>query len=387
MRIIVLGYIIRGPIGGMAWHHLQYVLGLKELGHDVYFFEDSDDYPSCYDPTTNSTKIDPSYGLEFASYTFKSVGLAEKWTYYDAHTQTWFGPVADRALEICISADLLLNISGVNPLRDWFDRIPMRVLIDTDPAFLQIRHLQDKNARQMAARHTAFLSFGGNVGGAASLPDDGFTWLPTRQPIVLRSWPVVAGPSRGKFTTVMQWESYPPAVHEGRIFGTKSMSFEPYEDLPQKTPTAFKLAIGNPASHLLALGWSLCDPLEVTKDIWSYQSFIKESKAEFSVAKHGYIVSRSGWFSERSANYLASGRPVVVQNTGFTDWLPSGEGILAFSNPDEALAGIDEINAHYEIHCDSARQIAEAYFDSDKVLTLLIAAASAKRSKTKSEMT
>ena len=141
MRIIVLGYIVRGPIGGMAWHHLQYVLGLTRLGHDVYFFEDSDDYPSCYDPTTNCMQVDASYGLTFTSRTFNAIGLSEKWAYYDAHTQTWSGPAGSKALEICASADLFLNISGVNPLRDWFEHVPVRVLIDTDPVFLQIAHL------------------------------------------------------------------------------------------------------------------------------------------------------------------------------------------------------------------------------------------------------
>ena len=377
MRIIVLGYIIRGPIGGMAWHHLQYLLGLKQLGHDVYFFEDSDNYPSCYNPVTNSTGSDASYGLQFVSSTLGSVGLEGGWTYYDAHTGTWSGPIENRALQICETADVLLNVSSVNPIRDWFSKIPIRVLIDTDPVFTQIRHIEDQSAKEMAARHTAFFSFGANVNGRASLPNDGFNWIPTRQPIALESWPVTAGPKHGSFTTVMQWESYPPAHYGGRVFGTKSMSFKPYEDLPRKTTSHLELAVGNPASHLSAHGWKLSNPLEVARDIWSYQSFIKRSKAEFSVAKHGYVETRSGWFSERSANYLASGRPVVVQDTGFTDWLPSGEGVLAFSSPDEALTGIDQINARYESHCASARQIAAEYFDSDVVLTDLLNTATA----------
>ena len=378
MRIIVLGYIIRGPIGGMAWHHLQYVLGLTRLGHDVYFFEDSDDYASCYDPTTNSMEVDPSYGIAFASQIFNAIGLSEKWTYYDAHSQNWSGPAAGRALEICTSADLLLNISGVNPLRDWFERVPVRVLIDTDPVFLQIRHLQNAQARQMAARHTAFLSFGENIGGIASLPDDGFPWAPTRQPIVIDCWPVTAGTKEGKFTTVMQWESYPPAQYEGRVFGMKSMSFGPYQDLPQRAAATFELAIGNPPRELARLGWSIRNPLEVTKDPWTYQSFIMQSKAEFSVAKHGYVVSRSGWFSERSASYLACGRPVLVQDTSFTEWLPAGEGVVPFTSPNEALAGIEKINACYESHCVRAREVAEAYFGSGGVLNRLLDAAYAK---------
>jgi hypothetical protein len=372
LRVIVLGYIVRGPLGGLAWHHLQYILGLTRLGHDVYFFEDSDDYPSCYDPRTNSLGDDPGYGMEFASHIFEAVGLSWRWAYYDAHTASWFGPAADGALAVCASADILLNISGVNPIREWYERIPTRVLIDTDPLFVQVRHLQNVQAKQRASQHNAFLSFGENVGGTATLPDDGFAWHPTRQPIVLECWPFTNGPKQGRFTTVMQWESYAPVEYGGKIYGMKSMSFGPYRDLPRRTETSFELAIGNPPAELERCGWGVRNPLEVTRDPWTYQSFIMESKAEFSVAKHGYVVSRSGWFSERSACYLASGRPVLVQDTGFSEWLPPGRGVIAFEIPDQALEGIKEINSRYEFHCRSARDIAEAYFDSGKVLNQLL---------------
>jgi hypothetical protein len=375
LRIIVLGYIVRGPLGGLAWHHLQYVLGLRKLGHDVYFFEDSNDYPCCYDPTTHVIGTDPSYGLAFAAHAFHRVGHADRWTYYDAHSGRWFGPAANCALEICTSADLLLNISGFNPLRRWSMRVPNRVLIDTDPVFLQIRHLQDQNAKELALQHTAFFSFGENIGRVAEMPTDQLPWLPTRQPIVLDCWPVTPGPERAKFTTVMQWDSYEPAQYEGRTFGMKSVSFEPYLDLPKTAGGIFELAIGKPPAGLTELGWQLRNPLEVTKDPWIYQCFIMNSKAEFSVAKHGYVVSRCGWFSERSACYLACGRPVLTQDTGFTQWLPAGQGVLAFSNPEEALIGIDSINSSYAAHCASAREIAEAYFDSSVVLNRLIAEA------------
>jgi hypothetical protein len=212
LRIIVLGYIVRGPIGGMAWHHLQYVLGFTRLGHDVFFLEDSDDYDSCYNPLTNAMQTDPSYGLGFAQRCFARLDLAERWAYYDAHTRNWLGPAAGKALELCATADILVNVSGVNPLREWFAKIPVRVLIDTDPVFMQVRHLQNSRAREMAARHTAFLSFGENIGKTATVPDDCFDWRPTRQPVVLDCWPVTPGPKDGKFTTVMQWESYPSAA-------------------------------------------------------------------------------------------------------------------------------------------------------------------------------
>lgn len=375
-RIIILGYIVRGPLGGLAWHHLQYVLGLSGLGHDVYFIEDSDDYPSCYDPIRNIMDTDPTYGLRFAAHTFERVGLGDRWVYYDAHTSRWLGPCADRILDICAWADLLLNLSGVNPLRPWLMEIPVRAFVDTDPVFTQIRHLTDPAALNLAKQHTAFLSFGENVGQLRSaIPDDGLRWQATRQPIVLDAWPLTPGPVQGKFTTVMQWDSYPMREYNGRRYGMKSDSFAPYMDLPEQVGHIFELAVGSPSAPrtlLYSHGWAVLNPLEPTRDPWTYQRYIQQSKAEFSVAKHGYVVSRSGWFSDRSAAYLASGRPVVIQDTGFSEWLETGGGVIAFNTPEEAIGGIELINSRYEFHCRAARAVAEEYFDARKVLPHLL---------------
>ena len=189
------------------------------------------------------------------------------------------------------------------------------------------------------------------------------------------AWPVLPGPARGKFTTVMQWNSYLPREYNGRCYGMKSESFREYMELPNKIGHVFELAVGSPSAprdFFSKKGWSVKNPLEPTKDPWTYQRYIQRSKAEFSVAKHGYVVTRSGWFSERSAAYLASGRPVVIQDTGFSDWLRCGSGIIPFNTLEEALAGIEEINSHYELHCRAARAIVEEYFDSSKVLSRLL---------------
>lgn len=376
MKIIVLGYIVRGPLGGLAWHHLQYITGLTNLGHDVYFFEDSDDYPSCYDPSRHLTGTNPEYGLRFAAEAFDRVGLGDRWVYYDAHTGKWQGPVGDRGPELCASADLLLNISGVNPLRAWSLDIPDRVLIDTDPVFTQIRHLSDPLALRMAGQHTAYFTFGENTGSAnCAIPSDGFPWNPTRQPIVLDAWPAMPASDKGHFTTVMQWDSYEPVLHNGHRYGMKSESFTPYLDLPSMTDSKLELCLGGenaPRDRLLDNGWLLSNSLEITRSPWSYQQYIQSSRAEFSVAKQGYVVSRSGWFSERSAAYLASGRPVALQETGFSDWLDTGTGILAFKDPETAADCLDDISSRYRHHCKAARQVAEEYFDSRKVLRKLL---------------
>jgi hypothetical protein len=377
LRIIVLGLIVRYPLGGHTLRHLQYVVGLARLGHDVYFVEDSGDEPSSYyNPLTYVTGTDATYGLRFVADTFARVGLGDRWAHYDARESRWLGPCAHRMDRVCKSADALIDVSGVNPLRPWLMQVPVRVLVDTDPAFTQIDHLTDSGARDLALQHNVFLSFGENVGSRRSaIPDDGLPWQPTRQPAVLDAWSAVPGPT-GRFTTVMQWNSYSECQYDGLRYGMKSDSFAPYTDLPERVGNILELAGHGvpeaPPAPLQGKGWELRDPRGLTRDPWAYQRYIRDSKAEFSVAKHGYVISRSGWFSERSACYLASGRPVVVQDTGFSDWLESPGGIVVFRTPEEAAAAIEEVDNRYEFHCQAARAVAEEYFDHRRVLTDLL---------------
>jgi len=377
LRVIVLGYIVRGPLGGLVWHHLQYVLGLLELGYDAWFIEDSEDYPACYDPRTDSLGTDPSYGLEFCRLAFSQTGAGERWTYFDAHTRQWLGPAAAGAEMLIRSADIVLNISGVNPLRGALADIPVRVLIDTDPVFTQLRHLAEPPALAQAQQHNSFFTFGESFGlDDCSIPDDGLPWMPTRQPVVLHQWDGRRAPPGECFTTVMQWESYPERNFAGKTFGMKSRSFRDYIDLPSKTGKTFELAVGSPSApkqELALAGWRIANPLQVTETPWTYQDYILRSKAEFSVAKHGYVTANSGWFSERSACYLASGRPVITQDTGFSRFLPHGEGLHSFRNPEEAMAGIEAVCSQYVRNCQRAREIAEECFRADKVLTDLMA--------------
>ena len=192
--------------------------------------------------------------------------------------------------------------------------------------------------RQPLKSQKSLFSFGENILEAGcGIPDDGFPWQTTRQPIVLDAWPVTRGPEAGKFTTIMDWHSYHPVEHKGVRYGMKSDSFGPYMYLPRRVGAVFGMTVGrippDTAERLRAERWGLVQPRESSIDLTAYQSYLRKSKAEFSVAKHGYVVSRSGWFSERSAAYMASGRPVLLQDTGFSDWLPTGLGILAFNNP------------------------------------------------------
>ncbi|MEY2449872.1 MAG: hypothetical protein QOH79_3348 [Acidimicrobiaceae bacterium] len=376
MRIVILGYVVRGPLGGLAWHHLQYVRGLADLGHEVLFVEDSDDYPACYDPVGDTMTEDPSYGLAFAASAFDRLGLGDSWAYYDAHRQSWAGGAGARARAWCERADVLLDVSGVNPIRSWLCSIPVRALIDTDPVFTQVKAMSDRDTGKRVRDHNVFFTFAENVDRAdASLPDDGRRWHPTRQPVVLSAWPVAPGPKHGAFTTVMAWESYPPVAYRGRTFGTKAQSFAPFLDLPAQTPSRLELAIGSPHAprdELREHGWTLVDPRGPTLDPWTYQQYIQDSRGEFSVAKEAYVSSRSGWFSERTTSYLASGRPCVVQDTGFSDWLPTGDGLVAFTDLDEAVEGLADVERRYEQHCVAARELVADAFESGRVLTSLL---------------
>ena len=374
---MVLGYLVRGPLGGMAWHHLQYLLGLRALGHDVWFVEDSDDDPSCYRPDTDETTTDPSYGLAFAAWTLERLGFGRRWSYFDAHAGRWRGPGADGAVALCTSADVILDLSGVTPARPWLLEAPTRVLVDTDPAVTQIRHLTDPAARERAATHTHFFTFAENVGrSGCTVPDDGFPWMPTRQPVVLDQWPVTPGDPARPLTTVMQWQAHPPLDHGGRRLGSKRETFlSGYLDLPARVSTRLELAVGSPSAPrdlLRRNGWSVLDPRGPSRDPWTFQEYVRHSAGEWSVASEAYVATCSGWFSERSTSYLASGRPVVVQDTGFSKWLPSGLGVLPFRTPDEAAAGIADVLGRYGAHCRAAREVAAESFDASRVLANLL---------------
>ena len=377
MKIIVFGYIVRGPMGGMTWHHLQYVLGLKALGFKVYYFEDSGDSEfCCYNPKTGINSTDPRYGLRYAGKIFKRFGLDKDWAYYDAHTKCWHGPLKNRKRQIFKSVEMMLNLSCSNDIRDWTQDISIKVLVDTDPVFTQIRNLKDSLRRKLSTKHNRFFTYGENfMNTNCSIPDDGIKWLPTRQPVVMDFWPVYPGPQNGNFTTVMQWQSYTALTYKNQLFGVKDQSFMDFLELPKRVDGVFEIALGSPSAPrnwLKAHGWHLSDPFTVTSTPLKYRLFIKNSKAEFSVSKHAYVISKSGWFSERSAVYLASGRPVLVQDTGFSEIIETGMGLISFSKLEEAIEGVNAITNKYKIHSKYARDIAERFFDSRLVLKSLI---------------
>ncbi|MGE5244720.1 MAG: glycosyltransferase family 1 protein [Betaproteobacteria bacterium] len=367
MRILFAGIIARYPFGGVTWCSLMYLLGLRALGHDVFYIEDTGE--CVYDPVQNTRATDPSYGTAYINDALAPFGLGDRWTFVN-YDGTYHGRGAADVRRYCADADLFVNLSGGSWFwRDEYARIPRKVFIDSDPAFTQLAIAkQEPWYVDFFRRFDRLFTFGANIGTPASpVPVGDFEWRKTWQPVTLDDWRTDREP-RDRFTTVMTWqiESFTD------VGGNKDQEFVRYIDLPSRTPQRFELAVNGPQTLLREHGWETVDAMRVSRTPGGYRDFIHGSKAEFGVAKHTYVATRSGWFSDRTECYLASGRPALVQDTGWTAHLPSGEGLLAFSCPDDALAGIDRINSGYARHAARAREIAAECFDARRVLPALL---------------
>jgi hypothetical protein len=375
LRIIATGQVAQFPLGGVTWFHMDYLAGLARLGHDVWYLEDSGQWP--YNPHADGLTEDCSFNVQFLEEVMARFGLDGKWAYRFPWEARWFGLGDDERREVVETTDLLLNVCGTLE-RPWEYRAARRLAyVDTDPVFTQIKLARgQRDFQRVVDAHDVHFSYGERP--SPSVPPTGHRWIPTRTPVVLSEWPV-GDPVREVFTTVMNWTSYNSIEYGGDLYGQKDEEFRRFIDLPGRiAPTSLEIAMASgknehpPRALLAHKQWHLVDPAVVCPDLDSYRAYIQGSLAEWSVAKNGYVRGRSGWFSERSARYLAAGRPVVAQETGFSDVFPAGEGVIPFTTTDEAIAGIRAVEANYERHSRAARSIAEEWFDSDKVLSRLI---------------
>ena len=370
MKILFAGIIARYPFGGVTWCSLMYLLGLRALGHEVFYIEDTGE--CVYDPVQNTRATDPSYGTAYIDAALAPFGLGDRWTFVN-YDGGYHGQSADVVRRYCADADLFLNLSGGSWFwRDEYARIPRKAFIDSDPAFTQLAIAKAEPWYvEFFRRFDRLFTFGSNIGTAACpVPVGDFEWRKTWQPVTIDDWRTDLTP-RDRFTTVMTWqiESF------ADVGGNKDQEFVKYIDLPSRTRQPFELAINGPQALLRQHGWETVAAMDVSKTLWDYRDFIQRSKAEFGVAKHTYVATRSGWFSDRTECYLASGRPAVVQDTGWTAHLPAGEGLLSFSTPDEALDAVARINGDYPRHARRAADIAREHFDAARVLPKLLAEA------------
>ena len=380
MKAVVAGGIATFPVGGVAWDYGQYALGLERLGFEVYYLEDTGMYG--YDPITRGYSEDCSYGARFLGESLVALSPAfeARWHLRSAAGET-FGMDPSDFAEIIAEADIFLNVSGLCLLRDAYMRCQRKVLIDTDPGWnhFVVFPKWDANPGWQGSHgfraHDYFFTYAQRIGlPDCPLPALGLTWRPTRPPVVLDCWR--RGSPGQKWTTVMTWNNYErPIEHGGVTYGTKELEFVRVETLPSQTPVALEIAIGGvrpPVARLRGLGWSVVDSTRVSATLESYRSYIQGSRGEFSVAKNFYVATRSGWFSCRSVCYLAAGRPVIVQDTGFADLMPTGEGLIAFSGLEDAVRGIDCVERDYAFHQQAAHELARSHFDSNLVLGDLV---------------
>jgi hypothetical protein len=382
VRIVVTGLLGQYAFGGVTWDYVQYLLGFRALGHDVWYLEDSGTWP--YDPVLETVGADCTYNVTYLQGMMADFGFGDRWIYRNGADGKFHGAGESVARELLRDGDLLVNVSSAGWLRDYDLGVRHQMFIDGDPMFCQVGLLDPKNA-DYAARvraHDSHFTFGLNIGGPGCLaPETGIRWKKTVQPIALDQWPVQEGGAPERFTTVMNWSSYAPVEWEGKLYGQKNLEFEKFKLLPQRAPQRLEMAMGRgvgavrPTEELRALGWIILEAGEVLPDHRRYRDFLSTSKAEWSVAKHGYVAARTGWFSCRTACYLALGRPAVVQETGWSDYLPAGEGLLAFSTLGEAVEAMADIDDHYAEHRAAARALAEQYFDAKKVCADLLAQA------------
>lgn len=388
LRIIVGGLVGQYPLGGVAWDYFHYVLGLHELGHDVYYHEDTWVWP--FDPMKRYPTDDPDYTVRFIRDFFETYApaLAEKWHYVLLH-EKHFGMSRERFDEVAKTADVFLNISGACFTPDNLNPRCIKVFMDTDPGYNQIM-LHEKFAWsehverwcKQVADHDRHLTYAENIYGTdCVIPRMNFDWLPTRCVVTLPQWEAIkeAPPAKdAPFTTVMTWDYFRgKLIYKGVHYETKVPEYEKFHDLPKRVDVPLALAIGGhktPYERVRADGWGTIDAHAATLTPQNYQNLIANSAGEWSVAKNVYVATRSGWFSCRTACYLAAGRPAVVQETGWSKFVPSGAGLFAFSTMQEAIDVLKQISGDPAKYRWAAYDVAREYLAPDKVLPPMIEA-------------
>jgi hypothetical protein len=368
-RIAIAGSVAQKAYNaGHTWQFLQYLLGFKRLGYEVLLL---DSLEHAGEPAEERERV------AYVEAVMREHGLQDAWTIALPGGRHAGTPRA-QALRFVRDADLLLNVMGFCGDEELLGAARRRVFLDTDPGFPQM--WCDLGLADVFAGHDAHVTIGERIGAEdCEIPTCGLDWVTTPQPVVLAAWPRASEPPRRPFTSVASWRgAYGPVDYAGKRYGLRVHEFRRFARLPELTGRAFELALAIHAAEapdlalLRGTGWSLVDPADVATTPAGYRDFIAESTAELMIAKGMYVQARSGWFSERSICYLASGRPVVAQDTGLRDLYPLGSGLLAFDTLDEAAGCVESIAYGYARHARDARAIAEERFDSDRVLARLL---------------
>jgi len=374
-RIIVASYVVRMPVGGYQSWMLQWLVGFQRLGHEVWFVEKSGWPGSCIDPATWVKSDDCSRGTAAWRSLLARFGLENNWCYVDAAGR-YHGVSREKIESVFRGADVFIDHMRDCEWEEEAQSAKLRVMVDGEPALTQMRMENRRAAGLHLMEYDFYYSVGLNMGnGRSTAPTAGKQWRPIFDPVVVDLFPNEPPPAGAPFTTIMTWQAHAPMVYQGVTYESKKAEFPKFMDLPLRTTVPLELAVGGenlPTEALLEHGWRLRDPgrATITYDIW--RDYISSSLGEFGVCKNYFVATNCGAFSERSAAYLASGRPVVTQETGFSAHLPCGRGLFAVASVEEAAAAIEEIRSHYELHSKCAREIAAEYLRTDKMLKRLL---------------
>jgi hypothetical protein len=373
--IIVGSYMIRYPLGGMMSYTLQSLVGLQQLGHDVYLVEKAHYHNACFDAAANRMTDDCAYGSGVVRDLLGKFGLQEHWCFVDIHGQH-HGLSRAKTAEVFRTADVFIDLGTHGSWLEEAVDVPITVLLDGEPAFTQMKWAQRQETGDPLPAYDYYYSVGQNIGTSrTTAPTAGKAWRHIFYPVVATLFPPIEISPEAPFTTLMNWQSHEPLAFKGVTYGQKDVEFRKFMDLPRLTDQAIEVAIAGrdvPYEQLTAAGWRLSDGHAVSRSYESFCDYVSRSKGEIGICKNVFVATNSGWFGDRNAVYLANGRPVVMQDTGFSAHLPCGEGLFAIHDAEQAADAIDRINADYDRHSRSALAIAHEYLDAPKVLGKLL---------------
>jgi hypothetical protein len=366
-RVALGVWAVRYPLGGILSWNLQWAVGTKALGHEVILVEKAGWADSCFDPIRGVMTDDCRYGAGVVAELLDRHGLGDSWCYVDAE-ERYHGMSRPEVEHFLDNADAFVDIGSHGAWLDEAGAATTSVLVDGEPGYRQVKMLQGYEPGDYDLWFTVGQSL---ATGSSTAPDAGRRWRGVHDPVVCALFDPVDPPAGAPLTTIMSWAAHEELVHEDLVLGQRDVGFRRFIGLPSMIDHPIELAVGGadvPREELAGHGWLLEDAPRVTRSFETFQAYLAGSAGEFVVPKDVFVSLRTGCFSDRSAAYLASGRPVVMQDTGFSEHLPCGEGLFAVNTPEEAADAIAAIDAEPDRHRRRAREIAEEYLDAAKVL-------------------
>ena len=367
--------MFRYPLGGMLSWVLQYLTGFIKLGYDVYFVEKYGYPNSCYNPVREIMSNDCSYGIRIVSKLLENHGLSGKWCFMDIKGN-YYGLSKREIDNLFKNSDLFIDMGTHGAWMKEACDTKLTLLLDGEPGYTQIKMMHNINNGDPLPQYDLYYTTGYNIGQKANpTPTAGLSWNHIFHPVDMQLFTNYMYKPNFKFTTIMNWTSHDPINYNGKTYGQKNIEFRKIAQLPTRVEAELELAISGkkiPIDWLKKYGWQIRKGKEVTRTFDTFRNYIARSSGEFSICKNIFVEQQTGWFSDKSAAYLASSKPVILQDTGFSQHLPCGEGLFAFTNLEEAVQALDRVCSDYEKHSKQALEIAHEYLSTDRVLKKFI---------------